>query len=213
MITLYGFSISNYYNVVKMALLEKGAAFEEAHTMPRSQDPAVLALSPLGKVPFIQTPEGGMCESQAILRYLETAFPTPALFPAGAYAAGKVQELMLYIDLHLELVARELYAQAFFGGSVDDATKDRVQKTLARNIEGAKKLLKFTPFIAGDTFSMADIVAFNNLPLVGMATRAVYGKDMLLEAGIDYKSYIQHLGQRPSAQKITADRKAAASKT
>lgn len=209
MITLCGFSISNYYNVVKMALLEKGAPFVEEFVKPRSTDPQVLSLSPLGKIPFIRTPQGGMCESKAILEYLELAYPQPPMFPADAYAAAKVRELMIYIDLHLELVARELYGQAFFGGTVNEETKERVKVTLQRNIEGFKHLVKFAPYAAGDAFTMADVVAFNNLPLVGMSTRAVYGEDLLTTAGIDYKPYIQLVGERASAQRVVADRKAA----
>lgn len=211
MITLCGFALSNYYNVVKMALLEKGAPFTEEMVKPRSSDPAVLAISPLGKIPFIKTPQGGMCESKAILEYVEAAYPQPALIPSDAFAAGKVHELMIYIDLHLELVARELYGQAFFGGTTSEDTKARVQKALQRNIEGLKHLLKLSPYAAGDVFTMADVVAFNNLPLVGMATRAVYGEDMLTAAGIDYKPYIKRIGERPSAQKVVADRKASGS--
>jgi glutathione S-transferase len=190
-----------------MALLEKGAPFAEELVKPRSNDPAVLSISPLGKIPFIRTPQGGMCESHAILEFVESSFAEPALFPADAYAAGKVRELMVYIDLHMELVARELYGQAFFGGTVADETKDRVKHTLHRHIEGFKHLAKFAPYIAGDSFSMADIVAFNNLPLVGMSTRAVFGEDLLLTAGIDYKPYIKLVGERASAQKVAADRK------
>lgn len=211
MITLYGFAISNYYNVVKMALLEKSAPFAEELVKPRNTDEAVLNASPLAKVPFIKTPQGSMCESHAILEYVDAAFPAPALFPSDPFAAGKVREMMLYIDLHLELVARELYGQAFFGGTVSDEVKARVQKTLERNIGGFKRLMQFSPYICGDTLTMADIVAFNNLPLVGMATRAVYGQDMLANADVDYKPYLKLLGERPSAVRVVADRKAAMS--
>lgn len=209
MITLCGFSVSNYYNVVKMALLEKGAPFAEEHVLPRSKDEAVLSASPLGKIPFIKTEHGSMCESKAILEYVEASFPSPALYPSEPFAAGKVRELMIYIDLHLELVARELYGQAFFGGTVSDEVKQSVRQTLERNIVGFKRLMKFSPYVAGDTFTMADIVAFNNLPLVGMATRAVYGEDMLSSAGVDYKAHLKLVGERASAQKVVADRKAA----
>ena len=41
------------------------------------------------------------------------AFWSPALIPADPYQAAKVRELIQFIDLHLELVARELYPQAF----------------------------------------------------------------------------------------------------
>jgi glutathione S-transferase len=209
MITLCGMAISNYYNVVKMALLEKDAPFKEELVKTRSTDEAVLSASPLAKIPFIRTPQGAMCESHAILEYIEAAYPTPALLPADAFAAGKVREMINFIDLHLELVARDLYVQAFFGGTVSDSTQERVRKQLEKNIAGFKRLLKFSPYIAGDTFSLADIVAFNNLPLVGMASKAIYGEDLLAAAGIDYKPYLKWVGERPSAQKVVADRKAA----
>ncbi len=212
MITLYGFAISNYYNVVKMALLEKGLPFEEQRVMTGSQDDAVLAISPLGKIPFIRTPQGGMCESIPILEYINASAPTPALLPEDAFAASKVRELLTYTNLHLELVARELYPQAFFGGSVSDDTQERVRKKLTKNIAGFKRLAQFGPYIAGDTFTLADCVAFNNLPLVGMATRAVYGEDLLAAAGVDYKPYIKMVGERASAQKVVADRKTATTK-
>jgi glutathione S-transferase len=212
MITLCGFPISNYYNVVKMALLEKGVPFNEELVMTKSTEESVLSASPLGKIPFIRTPKGGMCESKAILEFVETSYPTPALFPSDPFAAGKVREMMIYIDLHLELVVRDLYPQAFFGGTVSDSTKDRVKAALTKNIAGFKRLVKLAPYMVGDTFTMADVVAYNNLPLVGMATKVIYGEDLLLSAGVDYKPYIKLVGERPSAQKVAADRKAATTK-
>jgi len=212
MITLCGFAVSNYYNVVKMALLEKGVPFAEEHVGTGSQEEAVLSSSPLGKIPFIRTPQGSMCESHAILDYIERTYPTPPLLPADPFAAAKVREMITFIDLHLELVARELYAQAFFGGTVSDATQARVRKQLEKNIAGFKRLVKFAPYAAGDSFTLADCVAFNNLPLVGMASKAVYGEDLLLAAGVDYKPYIKFIGERPVAQKVAADRKAASTK-
>ena len=212
MLTLCGFPISNYYSKVKLALLEKGVPFTEESVPTRSTDEAVLADSPLGKIPFIRTPEGGLCESQAIMEYIEAAYPQPPLMPPEAYAAAKVRELIIFIDLHLELVARELYLQAFFGGKVSDSAKARVRTQLEKNIAGFKRLVKFSPFAAGDVFTQADCAAFASLPLVGMATKAVLGEDLLLAAGVDYKPYIKLISERPSAQKVVADRKAASTK-
>lgn len=208
MITLCGFPLSNYYNKVKLALLEKGVPFTEERVMTGRTDEPVLSASPLGKIPFVRTPHGPLCESQAILEYLEAAHPTPALLPADPFAAAKVRELMIFTNLHLELVARELYAQAFFGGTVSEATQERVRKQLTKNIPAFRRLAKFAPFVAGDTFTMADCAAYVNLPLVAMATRSVLGADLLAEHGVDWKSYGKMIAQRPSAQKVDADRKA-----
>ena len=212
MLTLYGFPASNYYNKVKLALLEKNLSFAEAYVNPKSVDASGMAASPLGKIPFITTPQGTLCESQAIVDYLEAAHPTPALLPADPFAAAKVRELTTYIDLHVELVARQLYPQAFFGGTVSESTQQLVRKQLEKNIAALKSLIKFAPYAAGDSFTQADCAAFASLPLVGMACKAVYGEDLLLAGGVDYKAYIKMIGERPSAQKVLADRKASTAK-
>jgi glutathione S-transferase len=207
-IVLCGFPLSNYYNKVKLALLEEGVPFTEERVGTGGKAESTLAASPLGKVPFLRTPQGPLCESQVIVDWLEAAHPQPPLVPADPYAAAKVRELATFIDLHLELVARELYAQAFFGGSVSEDTKARVRKLLDKNIPGFKRLAKFTPFVAGDSFTVADCSAWTNLPLVGMSTKAVLGEDLLAAHGVDWKSYARFIGERPSAQKVAADRKA-----
>ena len=208
MLTLCGFPISNYYNKVKLALLEKGVPFtDEMVTLPVTAA-ADLAASPLGKVPFLRTSEGNLCESQAMMEYIESAYPEPPLMPADPFAAAKVREMITFIELHLELVAREVYGQAFFGGTTSEGTKARVRKQLEKNIAGFKALAKFSPYVGGDQFTQADCAAFASLPLVGMASKAVLGEDLLLAAGIDYKPYIRMLGERPSVQKVLADRKA-----
>ena len=212
MITLCGFPISNYYNKVKLALLEKNIPFNEEVVMTKSTDPAVLAASPLAKIPFIRTPQGDLCESQAILEYLESAYPSPALMPADPFAAAKVRELATFIDLHLELVVRDLYPESFFGGKVSDGTKARVKATLEKNIAAFKTLAKFAPFVAGDSFTLADCCAYVSLPLVGMATKVIYGEDLMLTANVDYKTYSKMMGERPSAQRVNADRKATTAK-
>ena len=208
MITLCGFAVSNYYNKVKLALLEKGIPFNEELVMTGSQEETVLSATPLGKVPFLRTEQGALCESQVMVDYIEAAYPAVPLVPADPFGAAKVRELCTYIDLHLELVARELYKQAFFGGTVSDDVKDRVRQQLAKSIPAFKRLAKFAPFVAGDSFSAADCAAFVSLPLVASATKSVLGEDMLAAAGIDWKAYAALIGQRPSAQKVAADRKA-----
>ena len=207
MITLCGASLSNYYNKVKLVLLEKGIPFTEETVSTRSKDEAVLAATPLGKIPFIRTDGGTLCESQAIVDYLEARFPQPALVPADPLGAAKVRELCHFMELYVEWVGRELYAQAYFGGTVSDETKERVRKQLARSIPALKRLLKLAPYAAGDRFTLADAAAYAHLPTVGQATKAVFGEDMIAAAGIDWKAYLRLLGERASVQRVNADRK------
>jgi glutathione S-transferase len=210
MITLCGFALSNYYNKVKLVLLEKGIPFQEEQVTTGSSDEAVLAATPLGKVPFIRTEDGRtLCESQVIVDYLEARWPSPSLLPADPFEAAKVRELITFIELHLELVARELYGQAYFGGTVSEGTQARVRKQLQKNIPAFQRLAKFGPFVAGDSFTVADAAAWVSLPLVGMATKVVLGEDLLSAAGVDWRGYAKMIEQRPHAQRVAADRKAA----
>ena len=207
MITLCGFAVSNYFNVVKQVLLEKQIPYNEERILTRSKDEAVLSASPLGKIPFIRTPQGPLCETPVILDYLEAQYPAHPLMPSDAFAAAKVRELCTFINLHLELVARDLYPAVFFGGSVSDDQKEKTRKQLVRNIEAFKRLVKFAPYVGGESFTLADCVAFSNLPLVGMASKVAYGEDLLLAAGVDYKPYIKLVGERASSQQVVAERK------
>ena len=207
MITLHGMTLSNYYNKVKMVLLEKGLEFTEVNQRTSSKDDTVLNATPLGKIPFVRVGDQTLCESQVIVDYLEAAHPQPHLVPADPLAAAKVRELCAFMELYLELVARDLYAQAFFGGTVSEQTQERVKQQLTKNIPAFQRLARFAPYAAGDSFTLADAAAFATLPTVAQATKAVLGEDMIAAAGIDWKAYLKLLAQRPSVQRINADRK------
>ena len=202
MLTLCGFSASNYYNKVKLALLEKGLPFTEQLTWVGETD---RNASPLGKVPYLQTSQGTLCESAVMADYIETAYPEPPLLPADPFAAAKVRELITFMELHLELVARNLYPQAFFGGSVSESAREKVGAQLEKNIAAFGQLAKFSPYLAGDSFTMADCAAIVHLPLVASATKIVYGRDYL--ADLPVREYLARMGERPHVQRINADRK------
>ena len=214
-ITLCGFALSNYYNKVKLVLLEKGLPFEEeVLTFDLLKGAEARAASPIGKVPFLKTSQGTLCESAVIVDYLEQLAPLPALLPTAPWAAAKVQEMTQFLELHLELVAREIYGEAFFGAPPSsDAHKARVRKLLDRNIPAYKQLARFAPFAAGEHFTLADCAAYVHLPVVALASKAVYGEDLVAAHGIDWKAYVKRVAQRPSAQRVDADRKADQART
>ena len=202
MFKLCGFAASNYYNKVKLALLEKGVPFEEELVWLGETD---LAASPLGKVPYALTDDGPLSESTILLEYIEAKYPQHPLLPADAYGAARVRELVRYIELHLELVARNLYPEAFFGGKVSEGLKDKLKSQLEKHIAGFGQLASFSPFIAGDRFTLADCAAAVHLPLVSSATKAIYGQDLL--ADLPVKDYLKRIGERPAVQQVNADRK------
>jgi glutathione S-transferase len=203
MLTLCGFGASNYHNKVKLALIEKGVAFEEELVWVGETDPQA---SPLGKVPYLKTAHGTLCESSVMLEYIEQAHPAHPLMPKDPFAAAKVRELMTFLDLHLELVARNLYPEAFFGGKVSDSTKEKVGAQLEKNVAAFATLVAFKPFIAGSEMTLADCTAAVHLPLITAVSKTIYGRDFL--ADLPVKEYMKMWSERPSMQRVHAERKA-----
>lgn len=211
MLKLYGFRVSNYHNKVLIALLEKGVPYEEDASVKPSQDEAYLARSPMGKVPYAEIDGVRLCESSAILEYLEDAYPARPLLPKAPLARAKVRELATVIELHMELVARRLYGGVFFGGTLSDSTKAAVEKELAKGVRAFAALAKFEPFVAGGELSIADCAAACHLPLVSLATKLAYGRDAL-EGIAQVKPYLRMLNERPAFAQVSAWRKEAQAK-
>jgi glutathione S-transferase len=202
---LCGFAASNYYNKIKLQLLEKGVPFEEELVWTGNNHPKLVSRSPMGKVPFIETPDGYISESLVCADYIEAAYPEKPLVPADPFQAAKVRELIVYLELHIELVARELYSQAFFGGQVSEGTKERVRKNLSKGVAGFAKLAKFSPYVAGENMTLADCAAAFHLPIAVNACKLVLGEDLL--ADLPVKAYGQKMAESPHMQKVLADRK------
>jgi glutathione S-transferase len=208
MLKLCGFHISNYHNKVRIALLEKGIPFEEDPSCAPCQEDDFLARTPMGKVPFLELDGATLAESQVICEYLEEICPQKPLYPRDPLARAKVRELIVLIELHVELVARRLYGQVFFGKPASEEVKQSVEKDLAKGIRAVRARAKFDPYIAGGELTLADCAAFVSLPLVSLATRHAYGRDFLEEIG-QLKPYLRMLGERPAFSRVNEDRKAA----
>lgn len=206
MIKLHGFAVSNYYNMVKLALLEKQVPFEEVNATP-SQEAAYKSKSPMGKIPCLETPQGFLSETSVILEYLEETHPTPALLPTDAYARAKARELARGIELYIELQARRHYGHVFFGGPKSQAAIEEVRPVVENGLTALRQLAH-GQFLCGDRPTLADVVAYYTFPYAQMALKAVYGWDIV--AGVPgLAERLARIGARATTQKVDADQKAA----
>ncbi len=156
MITLHGFSASNYYNIVKYVLLYKEIPFEE-HEIYGGGD-EWLAISPVGKVPAITTADGQhLSESAVICEYLEETYPGKPLYPSEPLERARVRQLMKVAELYLELPSRALIPYAFSGRLAPEPAVANARHQTARGLEAMRRLCRFAPHIAGNTFTIADI--------------------------------------------------------
>ena len=82
-LVLHGYRYSVYVRIVRLALAEKGVAYERVEVNPFAPDvpAAYLALHPFGRVPTLVHDDFALYETGAITRYLDRAFAGPALQP------------------------------------------------------------------------------------------------------------------------------------
>lgn len=207
MIKLYGFAVSNYYNMVKFALLEKGVAFEEVAAAP-SQEADYTSKSPMGKVPCIQTPQGFLSETAAILDYLEESHPEPRLLPTDAFARAKVREVMRGLELYIELQARRHFRHVFFGEAKSQPAVEEVRPVVENGLRALRQLAGKGPWLCGEQFTLADIVAYHTFGYAAMAMNAIYGWDIVAEVP-GLKETLARIAERPAAKRVDADQQAA----
>ena len=198
MLKLHGFPVSNYVNMVHLALLEKGIPFEYVLTFP-DQSPEFLAISPRGKVPVLQTPQGYLNEASVILEYLEET--------GTGNARGYVRSLMKEIELYIELPGRSCFAEAFFGGRVSQSIKDKARDDLVGGFAALRRHAKFAPFVAGSEFTLADIVFLYSADLANTVAKLLFNTDHL--AGWPQAAaLLERLGQNPHVQMLARNREA-----
>jgi len=162
-LTLHGYWRSSASYRVRIALNLKGVTYGQATHDLRvgaQHEPAYLLLAPQGLVPALESPDGSLTQSVAILEWLEERWPTPALLPADPYGRAIVRAMVNLIaaDIHPlnNLRVLEVLREQF------SATPDQVQTWITRWItEGFTALERLITiysgaFAFGDQPSLAD---------------------------------------------------------
>ena len=206
MLRLHGFAVSNYFNMVKLALLEKGIPFE-VNVVRGSQDPDFLAISPRGKVPVLETEHGFVSETNVILEYIEETQGGKALLPSDPYQRARVRALAKEIELYIELHARTCYPEVFFGGKVDQAIKDKAKDDLLNGIAALRRHGSFAPYVAGSEMTIADMLFLFSIDLARAVGKKLFATDVLGDWP-EAQALLELLAQNPNVQRIEADKKA-----
>jgi glutathione S-transferase len=204
MLTLYGFDVSNYFNMIKLALAIKGVEYKTVILYP-NQSAEYLSKSPMGKVPALETDQGILTETNVILEYLDDTYPDKPLYPGNTFEKAKIRELVKMAELYLELPARRCHSAVFFGQAVDDLTKKEVKRALCKGIEGLARCAQFSPYLAGEQLTAADIVFLYSVDLAAVVAGKLFDLD-LLEMAPGAKQLMTKLNQREDVMKIAEDR-------
>src|ERR671935_264059 len=120
MVLLYEHPLSPYAQKVKIALAEKGIAFEcRLPDFMSGRDDAFAAANPRLEVPALVDGDTRVFDSTIILEYIEDRWPTPPLLPAALaeqlLARGSKQAAGVHRYLERQLADRPWFNGAAFG--------------------------------------------------------------------------------------------------
>ena len=206
-----GIAGSPFMRAVLMTLLEKNAPYRlEALAPGQHKSPEYLAKHPFGRVPVIEQDGFVLYETQAILRYLDRTYPTPAFTPADPRQAARMDQAMNICDWYLfriigvPIVFHRVVAPRIGMPSNDAAVAAGLPDAQAcfKSIEA---FLGDRPYMAGDAVTLADLMM---APHVDMLAECDEGRAML--AGSRVAAWLERMRARPSMAATTWDRVAAA---
>ncbi|MGH7836054.1 MAG: glutathione S-transferase family protein [Candidatus Binatia bacterium] len=159
-IRLYDFAPSPNCQRVKIALHEKGLAYDVVPVDLRKGEqkkPEFLELNPYGKVPVIVDEDTVLFESCIINEYLDEKYPAPPLMPKEPSQRGKARVL---IDYGLNYIHPQYWT---IRGEFMKPPAERDVAVIEQTGEKLRELLRYleraighNPYFLGD-FSLADI--------------------------------------------------------
>jgi len=174
--TVYGVNASPFVRKVRVALAEKGVAYDLEPVIPVNVSDEFRRMSPLGKIPAFRDGDHVLSDSSIICAYLEKKHPEPALYPADPYQHARALWFEEYGDTALATVIgpkiffQRIVGPAFFNRPTEEAIVTKaVDEELPPLFDYLEKELS-GPCIAGPAFSIGDIgiaTQFVNLRLAG----------------------------------------------
>ena len=203
---VYGHPMSTCTRKVLATLAEKGheASFELVDLMKGQQkSPQYMAKHPFGVIPFLEDDGFTMYESRAIIRYLDAKLPGTKLTPSDLPSLGRMEQWLSveqsYFSPGALAIVMELMFKALRGGGAPDMAKvAKGRDESARALDAVDRALMTQAYLAGDTFSLADI---SWLPYLQYLAATPHGT--LITERPHVKAWWQRISTRPSWKKVT----------
>jgi glutathione S-transferase len=177
-----------------IALQEAGLTFEairaptKTHQLPDGTD--YYTINPLGYVPLLVLDDGTQLrEGPAIVQYIADQVPAKQLAPAnGTFARYKLQEWLNFIGTELH----KSFSPLFTPGMPEEA-KIIAKTRLNSRLQWVDGELAKTPYLMGDTFTVADGYLF---VVAGWCKHV--GIDISALANLS--AFMVRIGERPAVQ-------------
>jgi glutathione S-transferase len=197
-VELFGVPQSTYFRIAWMTCEEKAAPYVIRQVMPHS--PELLDLQPFGRIPAMRHGSLRLFESKAIATYIDRTFDGPRLIPEDPVEQALVEQWVSALNTEIQ-PAWTKYFQAYVfpkgpGGKPDRAVIEAQVTIIDRHVAMLDRVLGRSSHLAGDRFTLADIVA---LPILHYLSQFPEGAEKL--AGTEHLDpYFRRISERASAR-------------
>ena len=192
---LYGSSMSPFVRKVLAFAAEKGLELEHKPLGLGSEEPEFLEASPFRKIPGFRDGDFTICDSSAIVQYLEAKHPEPALIPAEPRARARTIWYEEFADTIVmgcgsKMFFNRVVAPRFLGRPGDTAAADKAEaEELPPILDYLERVApEAGGFLVEDRLTLADIAVaapfanFGHMGLdLGRWPRAVAYTQAILE--------------------------------
>lgn len=205
---VHGMPGSPYTRSVLLALEEKNQPYGFRHVTPgTTRSEAHLQLHPFGRIPILDEGTFRVYETQAILRYVDSACTGRPLQPADPRHAARMNQVVGIVDWYvfpqvsIRISAERLFAQRFWNRPTDETTIQKALPDARTCIHELARLQGSAPFMAGDDLSLADLML---APHIAYFRKTPEGASLL--QGTSLAAWIERMDARPSMQATEPER-------
>jgi glutathione S-transferase len=189
---------SNFVWAVRIALGEKGVPYKLVDVMPHTPD--VDAVHPLGKIPVMRHGDFTLCESRAIIGYIDRVFDGPPLFPADPKLAARIEQGISLVCTAFDVTGFRPYIGGYVFPGTPDGKPDRKRIDAAwpqlEQYLGLIDKAVAPGHLVGDGFTLADAYLF---PIVFYLRRTPEA-GAAIERSKATVAYIERHRSRPSVR-------------
>ena len=115
--------------------------------------------------------------------------------------AAKTKEIIRSVELYLDSPVRRIQPTVYFGAPVNQIVADEVRPLVEKGLRAFQQLAQFAPYVAGDTFTFADIAAYFQIGFTNLHTKKIYNWD-ITDSVSGLAAYLEMVGQRPSIKTV-----------
>jgi glutathione S-transferase len=192
--------VGNYSRAVRMACEEKAVPYTVIQALPQS--PEVRALHPFGKIPILRHAGFVLCESRAIVSYLDRLSPARPLIPTEPTAAALTEQWISLVNDVVDQTMIRDYVLSYVlsareGRAPDRARIDAAIPALEKQLVVLDEAVATTGYLVGEQLTFADL---NLLPILSFVQEYPEGR-AAFETKPRLLEYFRQLAARESFRK------------